>query len=112
MKFKVDRDNQKLLIVDDYSFDLCSEDPFKEGDLVFVVTIGYTTGSSFGRDLRIYYEYYGPFTEYTDASSFKSTLPLSSCEQQQCTDYKYPWIGYFEELEFVKIEIFRVTSDG
>jgi hypothetical protein len=74
----------------------------KRGDIVWLVWAQYSTGDSFG-SYGGQYELCGAFASEADAG--KEAARLTSV-----TDYSVPWNGYFESLDFIKVEPFEVQA--
>ena len=100
--YEIQRNPYKYLQKESYS----PEWESVEGDYVSVVYALYTTGNSFGRGglqgciLGVF-----PISQMEEA---KSTLERA---EKNPGDEYFPWMGYFEELRGISLQIVRVTSE-
>lgn len=74
----------------------------KVGDTAWLVWAQYSTGDSFGRDGG-QYELCGVFGSEAAAKAEEERL-------QKVNDYSVPWNGYFENLDFIKVQSFEVLA--
>lgn len=117
-KFIVDYDNRLLIPKEsgpeDFTYtDLVSSIDVNEHENVFLLTVAYTTGDSFGRDPEMRYEYVDVFKTYEDAlKTFKQIQEYHKAKKDTgkltlgngCDMQMYlPWEGYFEWLQFIDI---------
>lgn len=72
------------------------------GDIVWLVWAQYSTGDSFG-SYGAQYELCAVFKNEIDANTEAERL-------QSCNDYSVPWNGYFETLDFIKVQPMKVES--
>lgn len=74
---------------------------FKRGDECYVVIAVWSSGDSFGRDSGYGAEIFGAYKTLAEATARKKELEAVDSNGK---DYRYPWVGYFEYLDYVTIE--------
>lgn len=72
------------------------------GDTVYLVWAQYSTGDSFGSDGGKY-ELCAVYDNAEDAATERERL-------EKVTDFSVPWTGYFEDLDFVRVEALTVEA--
>lgn len=85
---------------------LWASEQFLEGEVAHVVLVHYTTGDTFGHS-EGNAAYVDAFKSLDDAQNLIKLIRNGMCP----TDYHMPWIGYFEELETVRVVTFTVRGD-
>lgn len=94
------------------------------GETVWLLTVGYTTGDSYGQDPETYHEYVDIYRSYDEAAYMakairahndrtKGFLKKSTGEESYVMPIRFgngvtknmhlPWGGYFESIEFIEV---------
>ena len=107
--------NYVSIVKEDDWFDLIVPFDLSKGDTVFVVAAIYTTGDSFGTDVRAHVEYIDAFLSVEKAKECYNQITGSNTKVKwiredgsEATLGYVPWIGYFESLDYVVCELLTV----
>lgn len=73
------------------------------GTPVFLVWAQYSTGDSFGSD--------GGQYELLEVLTDKTAAEARAAFYRSVTDYSVPWNGYFENLDFVRVDDFILGAE-